>query len=120
MWSVWIGSRDRRDRPGSGMDGLQRERAQRKVSRRTPHNDDDARQRVIDTDYMSGNSPVSLAAAAIYASAELLESQLTPEQQLTQREVSDVSDVTSVTIRTHYPVLIEFWEEAGNGVSADG
>ena len=49
----------------------------------------------------SGKSPVGLAAAAIYAAA-----QLTPEA-LTQSEVSAVADVSEVTIRNRYQELLE-------------
>lgn len=44
----------------------------------------------------SGKNPVSLAAAAIYAA-----SQLTSEP-LTQSNVSDITDISEVTIRNHY------------------
>lgn len=45
---------------------------------------------------LSGKSPTGYAAAAIYAAALLC------GQKVTQRDVSDVADVTSVTIRTRY------------------
>lgn len=75
---------------------------------------------VIDTPYMSGKNPVSIAAAALYASVQLAEDQLTPDEQLTQREVSDVTDITKMTIRTHYRDIIELHEQTGGEVSGDG
>ena len=59
---------------------------------------------VSGTTYMSGKSPVGLAAAALYASAHLA------DEQLTQREVSAVANVTRVTIRSHYRELITHYE----------
>lgn len=55
---------------------------------------------VAGTTYMSGKSPVGLAAAALYAGAHLT------DEPLTQREVSAVADVTRVTIRNHYRELL--------------
>ncbi|MEF8773728.1 MAG: transcription initiation factor IIB [Halobacteriales archaeon] len=52
----------------------------------------------------SGKSPVGLAAAAIYAAA------LLTNEQLTQSEVSDVTDVSEVTIRNRYHELLELHE----------
>ena len=59
---------------------------------------------VTGTTYMSGKNPVGLAAAALYASAQLA------DVQLTQREVSAVADVTRVTIRSHYRELITHYD----------
>jgi transcription initiation factor TFIIB len=55
---------------------------------------------VTGTPYMSGKSPVGLAAAALYASAHLA------DEPLTQRDISAVADVTRVTIRNHYRELL--------------
>jgi transcription initiation factor TFIIB len=55
---------------------------------------------VAGTTYMSGKSPVGLAAAALYAGGHLT------NEPLTQREVSAVADVTRVTIRNHYRELL--------------
>ncbi|MFC7200017.1 transcription initiation factor IIB [Halospeciosus flavus] len=49
----------------------------------------------------SGKSPVGLAAAAIYAAS------LLTNQKVTQSEVSDVTDVSEVTIRNRYQELLE-------------
>jgi transcription initiation factor TFIIB len=49
----------------------------------------------------SGKSPVGLAAAAIYAA-----SQFEPDS-LTQNEVSEVTDISEVTIRNRYQELLE-------------
>jgi len=49
----------------------------------------------------SGKSPVGLAAAAIYAAS------LLANQKVTQSEVSDVTDVSEVTIRNRYQELLE-------------
>jgi transcription initiation factor TFIIB len=59
---------------------------------------------VAGTTYMSGKSPVGLAASALYASAYLA------DEQITQREISAVADVTRVTIRSHYRELINHYE----------
>ena len=48
-----------------------------------------------------GKSPVGLAAAAIYAAARLT------GEELTQSDVSEVSDMSEVTIRTRYQELLE-------------
>jgi transcription initiation factor TFIIB len=58
---------------------------------------DSARQEGI----LSGKSPVGLAAAAIYASA------LLTNQKVTQSEVSEVADISEVTIRNRYKELLE-------------
>jgi transcription initiation factor TFIIB len=55
---------------------------------------------VAGTPYMSGKSPVGLAAAALYAAALVI------DERLTQGELADVADVTRVTIRNHYRELI--------------
>lgn len=60
---------------------------------------------VSGTPYTSGINPVALAASALYASGRLT------EEQLTQREVSEVSNISPMTIRTHYGELIECFKE---------
>ncbi|GAA0654442.1 transcription initiation factor IIB [Salarchaeum japonicum] len=52
----------------------------------------------------SGKSPVGLAAAAIYAASLLV------NQKVTQSEVSEVTDVSEVTIRNRYQELLEATE----------
>ena len=54
----------------------------------------------------SGKSPVGLAAAAVYAAA------LLTNQRVTQSEVSEVADVSEVTIRNRYKELLEVEGEA--------
>jgi transcription initiation factor TFIIB len=49
----------------------------------------------------SGKSPVGLAAAALYAAG------LLTNEQLTQNEVSEVADISTVTIRNRYQELLE-------------
>lgn len=56
---------------------------------------------VAGTTYMSGKHPAGLAAAALYASACI------DGEKLTQREISNVADITRMTIRTHYRALID-------------
>ncbi len=51
---------------------------------------------VAGTTYTSGKHPAGLAAAALYASACLT------GERITQQAISDVSDITCMTIRTHY------------------
>ena len=52
----------------------------------------------------SGKSPVGLAAAALYASAQLT------NENLTQADVSDATDISEVTIRNRYQELLEAWD----------
>jgi transcription initiation factor TFIIB len=49
----------------------------------------------------SGKSPVGLAAAAIYAAAQLA------NEDITQHDVAEVADVSAVTIRSRYTELLE-------------
>jgi transcription initiation factor TFIIB len=53
----------------------------------------------------SGKSPVGLAAAAIYAAA------LLTNEKVTQSEVSDVANISEVTIRNRYHELLEAEEQ---------
>ncbi|MFB6127213.1 MAG: transcription initiation factor IIB family protein [Halolamina sp.] len=55
----------------------------------------------------SGKSPVGLAAAAIYAAGILC------NENLTQSEVSDATDMSEVTIRNRYQELLSAAESAG-------
>jgi transcription initiation factor TFIIB len=57
---------------------------------------------------MSGKSPVGLAAAAVYAAA------LLSNEKVTQSAVSEVADISEVTIRNRYKELLE----ADGGVPA--
>ena len=57
---------------------------------------------------LSGKSPVGLAAAAVYASALLC------NEKVTQNDVSEVADISEVTIRNRYKELLE----AGDVVAA--
>jgi len=50
---------------------------------------------------LSGKNPVGLAAAAIYAAGLLC------EEKLTQNEIAEVADVSTVTIRERYPELLD-------------
>jgi transcription initiation factor TFIIB len=54
----------------------------------------------------SGKSPVGLAAAAIYAGG------LLANEELTQAEVSDVTDISEVTIRNRYRELFDVADQA--------
>ena len=53
----------------------------------------------------SGKSPVGLAAAAVYAAS------LLTNEKVTQSEVSEVADISEVTIRNRYHELLEAEEE---------
>ncbi|MCQ4333236.1 transcription initiation factor IIB [Natronomonas sp. F2-12] len=55
---------------------------------------------------LSGKSPVGLAAAAVYAAALLC------NRKVTQNEVSEVADISEVTIRNRYKELLEAGEIA--------
>ncbi|MFB6192496.1 MAG: transcription initiation factor IIB family protein, partial [Haloarculaceae archaeon] len=50
---------------------------------------------------LSGKSPVGLAAAAVYAAA------LLTNEKVTQSEVSEVANISEVTIRNRYKELLE-------------
>ncbi|MFD1515403.1 transcription initiation factor IIB [Halomarina rubra] len=54
-----------------------------------------------DAGLLSGKSPVGLAAAAIYAAA------LLTNEKVTQSQVSDVANISEVTIRNRYKELLE-------------
>jgi transcription initiation factor TFIIB len=54
----------------------------------------------------SGKSPVGLAAAAVYAAA------LLTNEKVTQSEVSDVANISEVTIRNRYKELLEAEDES--------
>ena len=56
------------------------------------------------TAILSGKSPVGLAAAAVYAAS------LLTNQAVTQSQVSDVADISEVTIRNRYKELLEIEE----------
>ncbi len=57
------------------------------------------------TEVMSGKSPVGLAAAAIYAAS------LLTNEKVTQSQVSDVADISEVTIRNRYHELLDLQAE---------
>jgi transcription initiation factor TFIIB len=54
-----------------------------------------------ETGIHSGKSPVGLAAAAVYAAA------LLTNEKVTQSEVSEVANISEVTIRNRYKELLE-------------
>jgi transcription initiation factor TFIIB len=60
----------------------------------------------------SGKNPVGLAAAAVYAAP------LLTNEQVTQGEVSEVADISEVTIRNRYRELLEAYEDAGQAAVA--
>lgn len=72
------------------------------VERRARQLIDDAREAGV----LSGKSPVGLAAAAVYAASLLC------NQKVTQSEVSEVADISEVTIRNRYKELLEASEVA--------
>jgi transcription initiation factor TFIIB len=67
------------------------------VERRSRELVDDAREAGV----LSGKSPVGIAAAAVYAAA------LLTNQKVTQSDVSEVANVSEVTIRNRYKELLE-------------
>ncbi|ACV10741.1 Transcription factor TFIIB cyclin-related [Halorhabdus utahensis DSM 12940] len=67
------------------------------VSRRARELVDSARKEGV----LSGKSPVGIAAAAIYAAA------LLSNERVTQGEISEVADISEVTIRNRYKELLE-------------
>jgi transcription initiation factor TFIIB len=73
------------------------------VERRARELLDDARQAGLH----SGKSPVGLAAAAVYAASLLV------NERVTQSEISDVANVSEVTIRNRYHEILEAGGEPG-------
>jgi transcription initiation factor TFIIB len=60
----------------------------------------------------SGKNPVGLAAAAVYAAP------LLTDEDVTQREVGEVADISEVTIRNRYRDLLEAYDAADRPVPA--
>ncbi|SEA19741.1 transcription initiation factor TFIIB [Haloplanus vescus] len=60
----------------------------------------------------SGKNPVGLAAASVYAAP------LLTNEQITQQEVSEVADISEVTIRNRYRELLEAYEDADRALAA--
>ncbi|MFB6101815.1 MAG: transcription initiation factor IIB family protein, partial [Haloplanus sp.] len=60
----------------------------------------------------SGKNPVGLAAAAVYAAP------LLTNEQITQQDVSEVADISEVTIRNRYRELLDAYEERERAVAA--
>jgi transcription initiation factor TFIIB len=60
----------------------------------------------------SGKNPVGLAAAAVYAAP------LLTNEQVTQRQVSEVADISEVTIRNRYRELLEAYEAESRATPA--
>jgi transcription initiation factor TFIIB len=61
--------------------------------------------RAQDVGVHSGKSPVGLAAASVYAAS------LLTNEKVTQNQVSDVADISEVTIRNRYKELLEAAED---------
>ncbi|WP_251342081.1 transcription initiation factor IIB [Haloplanus halophilus] len=59
----------------------------------------------------SGKNPVGLAAAAVYAAP------LLTNEQITQKAVSEVADISEVTIRNRYRELLAAYEDSGRTVA---
>ncbi|MFD1633414.1 transcription initiation factor IIB [Haloplanus ruber] len=59
----------------------------------------------------SGKNPVGLAAAAVYAAP------LLTNEEITQRDVSEVADISEVTIRNRYRELLQAYEDAGQAAA---
>jgi len=57
----------------------------------------------------SGKSPVGIAASAVYAAGKLC------GENITQDDVSEVADVSNVTIRNRYREVLNAYEERQNG-----
>jgi transcription initiation factor TFIIB len=57
----------------------------------------------------SGKHPVSIAASAVYAAGKLC------GENITQDDVSEVADVSNVTIRNRYGEVLNAYEESQNG-----
>jgi len=70
-------------------------------------------ERTAPTGIHSGKSPVGLAAGALYAAALLV------NEQITQQEIADVSEVSEVTIRNRYQELLDSYENNAPSAAAD-
>ena len=77
------------------------------LSERTQERAEEIIQTIVENDpkYLSGRSPVIVAAAAVY-SASLLEDEAT-----TQQEVADAAEISIKPIRVHYQSQIEIYAE---------
>lgn len=62
------------------------------------------RNKIADTTYPSGKHPAGLAAAALYAAT------CETGDRVTQQEISKVTDITCMTIRTHYRNVLDYDE----------
>jgi transcription initiation factor TFIIB len=60
----------------------------------------------------SGRNPVGLAAAAVYAAP------LLTNEEVTQKQVGEVADISEVTIRNRYKELLDAYEADGGAVPA--
>ena len=85
--------------PTNPMDYLPRFASQLGVSPAVQRKASEILQEAIDKELLSGRSPKGIAAASLYI-ASILE-----DERKTQREVSDVANVTEVTIRNRYKEL---------------
>jgi transcription initiation factor TFIIB len=75
------------------------------VSEETEQQARDLLEAAINEGYPSGKSPVGLAASALYAGG------LITNEKVTQKRVSNVADVSKVTIRNRYKELLDFHEQ---------
>ncbi|WP_435127135.1 transcription initiation factor IIB [Halobaculum sp. D14] len=87
--------------PADPLEYLPRYASQLDVSDETERRARELLETAKEANVHSGKSPVGLAAAAIYAAGILT------NQKLTQGEVSEVTDMSEVTIRNRYQELLE-------------
>jgi transcription initiation factor TFIIB len=87
--------------PSDPTDYLPRFASELDISDRTEQQARDLLETAINEGYPSGKSPVGLAASALYAGA------LITDEKVTQKRVSDVADISKVTIRNRYKDLLD-------------
>jgi transcription initiation factor TFIIB len=90
--------------PSDPTDYVPRFASELDVSDETERQARDILEAAINEGYQSGKSPVGLAASALYAGA------LITNKKVTQKRISDVADISKVTIRNRYKDLLEFHE----------
>jgi transcription initiation factor TFIIB len=93
--------------PANPLDYIPRLASDLDLSEKAKQQSRDLLASVIETDesYLSGKSPVGLAAAAVYAGA------LLANEKVTQKAVGEEADISEVTIRNRYQDLLEIGED---------
>ncbi len=95
--------------PPDPLEYIPRYASQLAISNETERRAYDLLKRGIEASVHSGKDPTGLAAAALYAGAQLT------DEKLTQEAVSEAAEISKVTIRNRYRELLELEVAAGSG-----